>query len=188
MPVDLALRARFNPELNKGWFGAVIQVINQVTMLSIILTGAALIREREHGTIEHLLVMPVTPFEIMTGKIWSMALVVLVGAGSGPAWEADLSVAAALAASAAREARALVLLGLPLPAGTPHQVLDAFAAADAAPPLDGAALHAALLQAGPGGTLVVVPGELAGADVAGHLPRLRQAASMQRCALVVLGA
>lgn len=77
LPVDLALRARFNPELNKGWFGAVIQVINQVTMLSIILTGAALIREREHGTIEHLLVMPVTPAEIMTGKIWSMALVVL---------------------------------------------------------------------------------------------------------------
>lgn len=76
-PVDLALRVRFNPEMNKGWFGAVIQVINQVTMLSIILTGAALIREREHGTIEHLLVMPVTPFEIMAGKIWSMALVVL---------------------------------------------------------------------------------------------------------------
>jgi len=77
LPVDLALRARFNPELNRGWFGAVIEVINQVTMLSIILTGAALIREREHGTIEHLLVMPVTPSEIMTGKIWSMALVVL---------------------------------------------------------------------------------------------------------------
>ena len=55
-----------------------IEVINNVTMLSIILTGAALIREREHGTIEHLLVMPVTPFEIMTGKIWAMALVVLV--------------------------------------------------------------------------------------------------------------
>ncbi|MBB4040335.1 ABC-2 type transport system permease protein [Microvirga flocculans] len=78
LPVDLALRARFNPELNKAWFGAVIEVINQVTMLSIILTGAALIREREHGTIEHLLVMPVTPFEIMAGKIWSMALVVLI--------------------------------------------------------------------------------------------------------------
>ncbi|NYZ13156.1 ABC transporter permease [Azospirillum sp. RWY-5-1] len=77
-PVDLALRVRFNAELNKGWFGSIVQVINQVTMLSIILTGAALIREREHGTIEHLLVMPVTPFEIMTAKIWSMALVVLV--------------------------------------------------------------------------------------------------------------
>jgi ABC-2 type transport system permease protein len=41
------------------------------------LTGAALIREREHGTIEHLLVMPVTPTEIMMSKIWSMGLVVL---------------------------------------------------------------------------------------------------------------
>jgi ABC-2 type transport system permease protein len=43
-----------------------------------VLTGAALIREREHGTLEHLLVMPLTPFEIMMAKIWSMALVVLV--------------------------------------------------------------------------------------------------------------
>jgi ABC-2 type transport system permease protein len=76
--VDLALRARFNPELNKSWFGAIVEVINNVTMLAIVLTGAALIREREHGTIEHLLAMPVTPFEIMTSKVWSMALVVLV--------------------------------------------------------------------------------------------------------------
>lgn len=78
LPVDLALRVRFNPELNKSWFGSVTAVINQVTMLSIILTGAALIREREHGTVEHLLVMPVTPFEIMVSKVWSMGLVVLV--------------------------------------------------------------------------------------------------------------
>ena len=77
LPVDLALRVRFNPELNKSWFGAVMQVINNVTMLSIVLTGAALIREREHGTIEHLLVMPVTPLEIMVGKVWAMGLVVL---------------------------------------------------------------------------------------------------------------
>ncbi|HEY8515055.1 MAG TPA: ABC transporter permease [Candidatus Binatia bacterium] len=77
-PVGLAIRARFNPELNKRWFGAIIELVNQVTMLSIILTGAALIREREHGTIEHLLAMPVTPFEIMTAKVWSMALVVLI--------------------------------------------------------------------------------------------------------------
>ena len=77
-PVGLALRARFNPELNKAWFGAIVQLINNVTMLAIVLTGAALIREREHGTIEHLLVMPVTPFQIMMAKVWSMALVVLV--------------------------------------------------------------------------------------------------------------
>jgi len=78
LPVDLELRMRFNPSLNKSWFGAIVEVINQVTLLSIILTGAALIREREHGTIEHLLAMPVTPLEIMVSKIWSMGLVVLV--------------------------------------------------------------------------------------------------------------
>ena len=79
-PVDLALRARFNPNLEQAWFGALMEIINNVTMLSIILTGAALIREREHGTIEHLLVMPVTPFEIMLAKVWSMGLVVLLAA------------------------------------------------------------------------------------------------------------
>lgn len=77
LPVDLALRARFNPQLEKSWFGAIMEVINNVTMLSIVLTGAALIREREHGTVEHLLVMPVTPRQIMLSKVWSMGLVVL---------------------------------------------------------------------------------------------------------------
>ncbi|WP_434013665.1 ABC transporter permease [Methylophaga marina] len=78
LPVDLALRARFNPALEQAWFGSVVQIINHITLLSIILTGAALIREREHGTIEHLLVMPVTPAQIMLSKVWSMALVVLI--------------------------------------------------------------------------------------------------------------
>ena len=71
---------RFNPNLTQAWFGALMEIINNVTMLSIILTGAALIREREHGTIEHLLVMPVTPTEIMVAKVWSMGLVVLASA------------------------------------------------------------------------------------------------------------
>ncbi len=79
-PVDLVLHARFNPNLEESWFGALMEIINNVTMLSIILTGAALIREREHGTIEHLLVMPVNPFEIMVAKVWSMGLVVALAA------------------------------------------------------------------------------------------------------------
>ncbi len=79
-PVDLALRVRFNPALNEAWFGSVMSIINNITMVSILLAGAALIREREHGTIEHLLVMPVTPAEIMTAKLWSMGLVVLLAA------------------------------------------------------------------------------------------------------------
>ena len=79
-PAELALRIQFNPNLTRAWFGSVMEVINQITMLSIILTGAALIREREHGTVEHLLVMPVTPREIMLAKVWSMGLVVLTAA------------------------------------------------------------------------------------------------------------
>ena len=79
-PADLVLRVQFNPNLTRAWFGSVMEVINQITMLSIILTGAALIREREHGTVEHLLVMPVTPLEIMLAKVWSMGLVVLTAA------------------------------------------------------------------------------------------------------------
>ena len=78
LPIDLAIRSRFNPTLENIWFNSVMQIINNVAMLSIILTGAALIREREHGTIEHLMVMPVTVFEIMMSKVWSMSLVVLI--------------------------------------------------------------------------------------------------------------
>lgn len=80
-PVALEMRMRFNPNLEPARFGAVMAIINNITMLAIVLTGSALIREREHGTIEHLLVMPVTPFEIMMAKIWSMGLVVLVVSG-----------------------------------------------------------------------------------------------------------
>lgn len=83
MPVELEMRARFNPTLDQKWFGSVMEIINNVAMLSIILTGAALIREREHGTVEHLMVMPVTVFEIMMSKVWSMSLVVLLAAFVG---------------------------------------------------------------------------------------------------------
>ncbi|MGK8437404.1 ABC transporter permease [Ectopseudomonas hydrolytica] len=79
-PAELVVRVAFNPNLTRAWFGSVMEVINQITMLSIILTGAALIREREHGTVEHLLVMPVTPLQIMLAKVWSMGLVVLTAA------------------------------------------------------------------------------------------------------------
>lgn len=78
LPVGLALRARYNPSLDPAWFGAITSVMQSITMLSLILTGAALIREKEHGTVEHLLAMPVTAAEIMLSKIWSMGGVVLL--------------------------------------------------------------------------------------------------------------
>jgi ABC-2 type transport system permease protein len=76
-PVELVLRTRFNPVLSHRWFGGVMELANNVTMLAVVLAGAALIREREHGTIEHLLVMPVAPVEILLAKVAASSLVVL---------------------------------------------------------------------------------------------------------------
>ena len=81
LPIRLTVRVQFNPNLNGTWFGGVMEIVNNITMLSVILAGAALIREREHGTIEHLLVMPLTPFQIMAAKVWANGLVVLTAAG-----------------------------------------------------------------------------------------------------------
>ena len=78
-PIRLATRVRYNPNLIGYWFGGVMEVINIVTMLTVILVGAAFIREREHGTLEHLLAMPLAPFEIMLAKIWANGLIVLAG-------------------------------------------------------------------------------------------------------------
>ncbi len=78
---SLVLSYKFNPTLTSVWFGSVVELINQITLLAVILTGAALIREREHGTLEHLLVMPLTPAEIMLSKVWANGLVVLAAAG-----------------------------------------------------------------------------------------------------------
>nr|WP_252736304.1 ABC transporter permease [Aestuariibacter sp. A3R04] len=75
-PVELVMRARFNPALESFWFGSVMELINAVTMIAIILSGAALIREKERGTIEHLLVMPVSDSEIMLSKILATGAVV----------------------------------------------------------------------------------------------------------------
>ena len=78
--VRLVLRTKFNPNRDSSWFAAVMQVLNNITLLAIFLSGAALIREREQGTIEHLLVMPLGPAEIMLAKIWANGLVVAFAA------------------------------------------------------------------------------------------------------------
>lgn len=76
--VDLAVRIAFNPNLATAWFTSVMGIINNVTMLAIILAGAAVVREREHGTMDHLLVMPVSPFEIAMAKILGNGAVIIV--------------------------------------------------------------------------------------------------------------
>jgi len=75
--VQLELRRAFNPNGNPVWFKAVSSLLNQLSLLTIALTGAAMLREREQGTIEHLMVMPLTPFEIALSKVLANVVVVL---------------------------------------------------------------------------------------------------------------
>ena len=77
-PVQLVVRRLFNPNAVSSWFKSVVAIINQISLLTVILTGAAVIREREHGTLEHLLVMPLTAFEIAMAKVWANSLVILI--------------------------------------------------------------------------------------------------------------
>ena len=74
---NLVIRRAFNPNGTQAWFRAIAGLADQLSMLVIILTGAALLREREHGTIEHLLVMPITAIEIALAKVWSNGLVII---------------------------------------------------------------------------------------------------------------
>ena len=76
LPVRSVERALFNPNLEGIWYNAIDALMENLTMLTILLVGAAVIRERERGTIEHLLVMPVRAHEIAAGKIWANVLVV----------------------------------------------------------------------------------------------------------------
>src|SRR5271157_1280781 len=80
-PVNLVVHIEFNPNVTTAWFTSVMGIINFITMLAIILSGAAIVREREHGTMDHLLVMPLTPFEIAMSKVWANGLVIIVAVG-----------------------------------------------------------------------------------------------------------
>nr|WP_217705054.1 ABC transporter permease [Peristeroidobacter soli] len=77
-PIQIVVRRLFNPNAESSWFKSVVAIINQISLLTVILTGAAVIREREHGTLEHLLVMPLTAFEIAMAKVWANSLVILI--------------------------------------------------------------------------------------------------------------
>ena len=81
LPVSMVPRKLFNPNAVSSWFKSVVAIINQIGLLTVVLTGAAVIREREHGTLEHLLVMPLRAFEIAMAKVWANSVVILLATG-----------------------------------------------------------------------------------------------------------
>lgn len=77
--VGNATRIWFNPNLNGHWFNAIGQWLTMMTVIAILLPAMALVREREHGTVEQLLVAPLTPAQIMLSKAIAMTLVNVLG-------------------------------------------------------------------------------------------------------------
>lgn len=104
--VDLITRRAFNPNGVQAWFQAVVALLDQISLLTIALTGAALLREREHGTIEHLLVMPLTSFEIATSKVLASGLIIITAFAISMAVVVEYMIGVPIAGS-----RALLFLG-----------------------------------------------------------------------------
>ena len=74
------VHAEFNPNTESSWFMPTSQIGTMAFLLLMLLAGAAVIRERERGTIEHLLVMPVTAPELMISKILANGVVIMISA------------------------------------------------------------------------------------------------------------
>ena len=74
--VETRIRVEYNPNLLETWFSSLLEILNQVTMISMLLAAAAMVREREHGTVESLLVSPLRVGELFAAKV--VPVVVLV--------------------------------------------------------------------------------------------------------------
>lgn len=72
-------RIRYNPTLNEAWFNSIGELLVMMTVMCILLPATALVREKERGTIEQLLVSPLSPFQIMFSKVVAMIGVSVAG-------------------------------------------------------------------------------------------------------------
>ncbi len=79
LPIRINTRVLYNQNRESSWFMCVVFLTHMITMLAIILPAAALIKEKERGTVEHLLVMPLVPLEITIAKVWANSLIVMIG-------------------------------------------------------------------------------------------------------------
>jgi ABC-2 type transport system permease protein len=77
--VSNAMRVWFNPNQNDSWFMGIAEMLNIATVFSVLLPAAALVREKERGTVEQLMVSPLSPFGILFPKVVAMSAVIVSG-------------------------------------------------------------------------------------------------------------
>ena len=109
MPVRAAVNLQYNPNNQSSWFMGAAMAGNNIMLITLVLVGAAVIRERERGTMEHLLVMPVTATEIVVAKILANGLVVSAAAVLSMKFVVGGAIGAHLAGSFALYALGVVL-------------------------------------------------------------------------------
>ena len=76
--VDFRPRAWYNPNLESRTYNVPAVMGNIVMMMTLLLTALAIVREREIGTLEQLMVSPLSPSELILGKTLPSAMVALV--------------------------------------------------------------------------------------------------------------
>ena len=89
-PIELRSRAWFNPDLKSRYFNVPGVIAVVVLLISLLLTAMAIVREREIGTMEQLMVTPIRSFELILGKTLPFVLIsfidVLVVTAIGVSW------------------------------------------------------------------------------------------------------
>lgn len=76
--VDARIRVAYNPNITSAWFTSLLELMNIITMISMLLTAAAMVREKVHGTLEQLLVSPLRPSELFIAKIIPTIVMILI--------------------------------------------------------------------------------------------------------------
>jgi ABC-2 type transport system permease protein len=74
-PIEIRTQVWYNPDLVSAYFmiPGLIGMILQ--FLAVLLTSTAIVRERERGTIEQLIITPIRPWELIVGKLAPYALI-----------------------------------------------------------------------------------------------------------------
>lgn len=81
LPIRMKSRVEFNPNMQVAWFVGLTEMCSSITLVAMLLPAAALVREKEYGTIEQLLVSPLRPWQITLSKIVPMMLLVIASTG-----------------------------------------------------------------------------------------------------------
>jgi len=76
--VDARIRVEYNPNVDNVWFISLLEMLNMITMVSMLLTAAAMVREKVYGTLEQLLVSPLRPIELFMAKIIPTVVIIML--------------------------------------------------------------------------------------------------------------